>query len=181
MSITSPSGERTGQIPVRLGYLFDFVFAFERTAVTVEYRLLQENSDAQLVFIRLQKAVPGIWKIEVKPVMQPKGEFHMWLPMKEFLDGEVYFLESNPDTTFTEPAGGEHTMTVSYYNSQENTVDINSGRGYTRDERIKPDYAAPGVAVTGAVPGGGFKERTGSSAATAIAAVSYTHLTLPTN
>ena len=30
----------------------------------------------------------------------------MWLPMKEFLDGEVYFLESNPDTTFTEPAGG---------------------------------------------------------------------------
>ena len=94
----------------------------------------------------------------------------MWLPMKEFLDGEVYLLESNPDTTFTEPAGGEHTMTVSYYNSQENTVDINSGRGYTRDERIKPDYAAPGVAVTGAVPGGGFKERTGSSAATAIAA-----------
>ena len=170
VSITSPSGERTGQIPVRLGYLFDFVFAFERTAVTVEYRLLQENSDAQLVFIRLQKAVPGIWKIEVKPVMQTKGEFHMWLPMKEFLDGEVYFLESNPDTTFTEPAGGEHTMTVSYYNSQENTVDINSGRGYTRDERIKPDYAAPGVVVTGAVPGGGFKERTGSSAATAIAA-----------
>ena len=170
VSITSPSGERTGQIPVRLGYLFDFVFAFERTSVTVEYRLLQENSDAQLVFIRLRKAVPGIWKIEVKPVMQPKGEFHMWLPMKEFLDGEVYFLESNPDTTFTEPAGGEHTMTVSYYNSQENTVDINSGRGYTRDERIKPDYAAPGVAVTGAVPGGGFKERTGSSAATAIAA-----------
>ena len=72
----------------------------------MEYRLLQENSDAQLVFIRLQKAVPGIWKIEVKPVMQTKGEFHMWLPMKEFLDGEVYFLESNPDTTFTEPAGG---------------------------------------------------------------------------
>ena len=44
-------------------------------------------------------------------------------------------------------------MTVSYYNSQENTVDINSGRGYTRDERIKPDYAAPGVAVTGAGTG----------------------------
>lgn len=32
----------------------------------------------------------------------------MWLPMKEFLDGEVYFLESNPDTTFTEPAGGAY-------------------------------------------------------------------------
>lgn len=170
VSITSPSGERTGQIPVRLGYLFDFVFAFERTSVTVEYRLLQENNDAQLVFIRFQNAVPGIWRIEVQPAMQTQGEFHMWLPMREFLEGEVYFLESNPDTTFTEPAGGRNTMTVSYYNSRENGVDINSGRGYTREERIKPDYAAPGVAVTGAIPGGGFKDRTGSSAATAIAA-----------
>ena len=170
VSVTSPSGERTGQIPVRLGYLFDFGFAFERTSVTVEYRLLQENNDAQLVFIRFQNAVPGIWRIEVQPAMQTQGAFHMWLPMREFLEGEVYFLESNPDTTFTEPAGGRNTMTVSYYNSRENAVDINSGRGYTRDERIKPDYAAPGVAVTGAIPGGGFSDRTGSSAATAIAA-----------
>ena len=54
VSVTSPSGERTGQIPVRLGYLFDFGFAFERTSVTVEYRLLQENNDAQLVFIRFR-------------------------------------------------------------------------------------------------------------------------------
>ena len=170
VSVTSPSGERTGQIPVRLGNLFDFVFAFERTNITVEYRLLQENNDAQLVFVRFQNAAPGIWKIEVRPAMQTQGEFHIWLPMQEFLKGEVYFLESNPDTTFTEPAGGRNAMTAAWYNSWENAVDIHSGRGYTRDERIKPDYAAPGTTVLGAVPGGGFKERTGSSAATAIAA-----------
>lgn len=170
VSVTSPSGERTGMIPIRLGYLFDFLFTFERTTITVEYRLLQENNDAQLVFIRFQNAVPGIWKIDIKPAMQTTGGFHIWLPMEEFLEGEVYFLESNPDTTFTEPSGGRNTMTVAFYNSRENGVDINSGRGYTRDERIKPDYAAPGETVTGAVPGGGFKNRTGSSAATAIAA-----------
>lgn len=170
VSVTSPSGERTGMIPIRLGYLFDFLFTFERTTITVEYRLLQENNDAQLVFIRFQEAVPGIWKIDIKPAMQTTGDFHIWLPMEEFLEGEVYFLESNPDTTFTEPSGGRNTMTVAFYNSMENGVDINSGRGYTRDEKIKPDYAAPGEMVTGAVPGGGFKNRTGSSAATAIAA-----------
>jgi len=170
VSVTSPSGERTGMIPIRLGYLFDFLFTFERTTITVEYRLLQRNNDAQLVFIRFQNAVPGIWKIDIKPAMQTTGDFHIWLPMEEFLEGEVYFLESNPDTTFTEPSGGRNTMTVAFYNSRENGVDINSGRGYTRDEKIKPDYAAPGEAVTGAVPGGEFKNRTGSSAATAIAA-----------
>ena len=170
VSVTSPSGERTGMIPIRLGYLFDFLFTFERTTITVEYRLLQRNNDAQLVFIRFQNAVPGIWKIDIKPAMQTTGDFHIWLPMEEFLEGEVYFLESNPDTTFTEPSGGRNTMTVAFYNSRENGVDINSGMGYTRDEKIKPDYAAPGEAVTGAVPGGEFKNRTGSSAATAIAA-----------
>lgn len=48
-------------------------------------------------------------------------------------------------------------MTVAFYNSRENGVDINSGRGYTRDEKIKPDYAAPGETVTGAVPGGDLR------------------------
>jgi len=170
VSVVSPSGERTGMIPLRLGYLFEFRFAFERTVITVEYRLLQENNDAQLVFLRFRDTVPGIWRIEVSPALQEQGEFHMWLPMEEFLEGEVYFLESNPDTTLTEPAGGRNLMSVAYYNSQENGVDIHSGRGYTRDGMIKPDYAAPGVAVTGAVPGGGFRNRSGSSAGTAIAA-----------
>lgn len=170
VSIMSPSGERTGVIPLRLGYLFEFRFAFERTMVTVEYRLLQENNDAQLVFVRFTDAVPGIWKIDVAPAMRSRGGFHMWLPMEEFLEGEVYFLEANPDTTLTEPSGGSELMSVAYYDSRENGVDIHSGRGYTRDGKIKPDYAAPGVTVTGAMPGGGFRNRTGSSAGTAIAA-----------
>lgn len=61
-------------------------------------------------------------------------------------------------------------MTVAYYNSIENGVDINSGRGYTRDGLIKPDFAAPGVDIMGARTDGRFAERTGSSGATAIAA-----------
>ena len=168
VSVTSPSGERTGMIPIRLGYLFDFSFTFERTTITVEYRLLQRNNDAQLVFIRFQNAVPGIWKIDIKPAMQTTGDFHIWLPMEEFLEGEVYFLESNPDTTFTEPSGGRNTMTVAFYNSRENGVDINSGRGYTRDNRIKPDFAAPGINVTGINLRGQFVARSGSSIAVGI-------------
>ncbi len=28
-----------------------------------------------------------------------EGEFHIWLPLQEFLEGEVYFLEADPNTT----------------------------------------------------------------------------------
>ena len=106
----------------------------------------------------------------MEPVKLAGGEFHLWLPVKEFLAGNVVFLEPDPDITLTSPAVISAGMAVAYYNGKENSIDINSGRGYTRTGSIKPDIAAPGVGVTGVLPGGRFAERTGSSIGTAIAA-----------
>ena len=170
VSVVSPSGERTGNIPFRLGARYQYLFSFERTMLTIESRLLQENNDSQLVFIRFENVVSGIWKIEVTPLLNEDGDFHIWLPIKGFLEGEVYFLEADPDHTITEPGSCRAAMTAAYYNSFENGVDINSGRGYTRDGLIKPDFAVPGVEITGVRPDGRFTDRTGSSGATAIAA-----------
>lgn len=170
LSITSPSGERTRQVSLRQGYRYHFVFTFERTEVDVEYRLFLENNDSQLIFMRFHNPAPGIWRINVEPIQMSEGEYHMWLPMEEFLSGEVYFLEANPDNTLTEPGTSRHAMTVAYYNSDDNAVDINSGRGYTRDGIIKPDFAAPGVNITGAGIQKNFVTRSSSSAATGITA-----------
>lgn len=170
VSVTSPSGEHTGEVTLSQGYQYHFIFTFERTELTVEYRLLLENNDSQLIFMRFDKPVSGVWKIRVAPVQMSEGEFHIWLPVQEFLGGDVYFLQADPDTTLTEPGTGRGVMTVAYYNGIDNGVDINSGRGYTRDMRIKPDYAAPGISVTGAGLHGRFVARSGSSAATGIAA-----------
>ena len=170
LSITSPSGERTRQVSLRQGYRYHFVFTFERTEVDVEYRLFLENNDSQLIFMRFHNPAPGIWRINVEPIQMSEGEYHMWLPMEEFLSGEVYFLEATPDNTLTEPGTSRHAMTVAYYNSDDNAVDINSGRGYTRDGIIKPDFAAPGVNITGAGIQKNFVTRSSSSAATGITA-----------
>lgn len=170
LSITSPSGERTRQVSLRQGYRYHFVFTFERTEVDVEYRLLLENNDSQLIFMRFRNPAAGIWRINVEPIQMSEGDYHMWLPIEEFLSGEVYFLEANPNNTLTEPASSRQAMTVAYYNSDENAVDINSGRGYTRDGIIKPDFAAPGVNITGAGIQKNFVTRSSSSAATGIAA-----------
>ena len=142
--LISPSGERTRQVAFRQGYRYNFVFTFERTEVMVEYRLLLENNDSQLLFMQFKNPVAGIWKIEIESATDAGGEVHLWLPVQEFLEGEVYFLEANPDVTLTEPGSTENAMTVAYYNSVDNAVDINSGRGYTRSNLIKPDFTAPG-------------------------------------
>lgn len=170
VSVISPSGEVLPMISVRQGKTFSFRFVFERTEVFVDNQIVTRFSSSQLIYMRFREPAPGIWKISPVPVRQPGGTFHIWLPIKEFMSGDVIFLESNPNITLTEPSAADSLITVSYYNGTENSIDINSGRGYTRHEAIKPDFAAPGVNVTGALPGGRFASRTGSSAAVAVTA-----------
>lgn len=120
------------------------------------------------MFFRFNAPAPGIWKIIVEPLTIADGRFHMWLPLTEFLTGEVFFLESDPYYTLTNPANADSPVVVSYYNGTSGAVSQSSGRGYTRTGRLKPDITAPGVNVTGALPGGRFSPRTGSCISAAI-------------
>jgi subtilisin family serine protease len=45
-----------------------------------------------------------------------------------------------------------------------------SGRGYTRNNIVKPDLVTPGVSLTSPSPGGGYSASSGSCAASALAA-----------
>lgn len=166
--VISPSGEKSPAISVRQAIRYNLKFIFDRTAVDIEYRLLMDNNDSQLLFFRFREAVQGIWRIGVEPLRIADGIFHIWISMKEFLRNNVYFLEANPDYTVTDPSCTRNAITVSYYNGLDNSVDINSGRGYTRNNLIKPNFAAPGVQVTGAGPDGRFEKRSGSSVAAGI-------------
>ena len=63
VAFTSPSGERTGYISLKQGYEYKEEFIFDQTDVDVEYRLLLENNDSQLIFMRFRNPSQGIWKI----------------------------------------------------------------------------------------------------------------------
>ncbi len=170
VSITSPSGEQTYRFPIRSEQTTSYTFVLERTTVSVDYKVFVERLNAELIFFRFQNPTAGIWKVVVEPVRIEEGIFHMWLPVTEFLENEVFFLEPNPDYTITEPGSSLVGMTVGFYNGNDNSVAIQSGRGYTRSERIKPDFVAPGVNVTGATAREQFAMRTGSSIAAGITA-----------
>ena len=90
--------------------------------------------------------------------------------MREFLSGEVYFLNSNPYYTLTAPSDSIQPISVSYYDSSNNGLALSSGRGFTRTEQVKPDFTAPGISITGALPGGQFASRSGSSTSVGITA-----------
>lgn len=170
VSVISPSGEQTYRFPIRSERTERYTFVLERTTISIDYKVFVERLNAELIFFRFENPTAGIWKVVVEPVQVQEGVFHMWLPVTEFLDGEVYFLQSNPDYTITEPGSTFSGMTVAFYNGDDNSIAIQSGRGYTRSGRIKPDFAAPGVNVIGATTRNQFATRTGSSIATGITA-----------
>ena len=167
ISIASPTGQTVGPIPLRQG-IGEYVFVFEQTRVILNYRVLVETTGAQLVFFQFERPGSGIWKIIPETLELGNGIFHIWLPMEEFLTGNVYFIRANPEYTVMEPGDTEPVICVAYYNGKENSIAVSSGRGYTRDNRIKPDFAAPGINVTGINLRGQFVARSGSSIAVGI-------------
>lgn len=170
ISIVSPSGENTSRIPLRAGAGAEIDFLFERTKVSVDYRLFVEKSTSELVFFRFDAPASGIWKIVVEPLNVIDGQFHMWLPVTELISGEVFFLEPDPYCTLTNPANTDSPVIVSYYNSASDGLAQASGRGFTRTGRINPDITAPGIDVIGALPGNRFSPRSGSCVSSAITA-----------
>lgn len=164
ISVRSPGGETIP--PIRLGVeeINTYEFIFENTVVSVESVLVESGSGEQFIRFRFQDPTPGIWSFQVQRQGEVyNGRFHMWLPITPFMGGNTFFLEASPDTTLTEPSNAEEVITVSTYNHVNNSFYLESGRGYSRTNKIKPDLAAPGVNVPTL-----YGNRTGSSLAAAI-------------
>ncbi len=168
ISLTSPSGENTSRIPIRANASTTFDFLFERTQVTIDYRLIVEKENSELIFFRFASPSAGIWKVNVEPVRIIDGRYHIWLPVTEFIDGEVFFLNSNPYYTITNPGDADSPITVSYYDGNTNAVALASGRGFGRDEETEPSLTAPGIDVKGALPNERYAVRSGASISSAI-------------
>ncbi len=148
ISVRSPGGETIPPLRLGISDTITYGFVYERTSITVAGTLVEPASGEELIQLRVQDPTPGIWTflVENSGDMQ-NGEFHLWLPISQFLSAPVYFLESTPYITLTEPAMAMDAISVSAYDAANNSFYIESGRGYSRTGAIRPDFAAPGVDV----------------------------------
>lgn len=167
VSIISPTGELIPRIPARLGASNEFNFLFEGSRITVDYQIAEAGSGLEVIFMRFLTPAEGIWKIRVYSLTSLPGYFNIWLTPPPLIDGEAYFLDSDPDVTLEEPSSAARPISVAAYNHYTGGSDTDSGRGYTVDNRIKPEIAAPGVDVYGVRAGGGYTNKTGTSVAAA--------------
>lgn len=169
VSLISPSGEEIPRVTSgQKNWMFDFLF--ENTVIYVNFQTLNLFSGDQLIVVRMADPSPGIWRIRVYGERIVDGVYNIWLPVTGFVSSETVFLNSNPDITLTEPGNTETPITTGAYRSSNGSIYMDSGRGFTRNGRIKPDLAAPGVAVAAYGPENRAVNLTGTSAAAAVTA-----------
>lgn len=152
VGITSPSGEYSGKTFARYGERRRVNFILENTVVNIEYRLLSYESGDECIQMRFQAPSEGIWKIRVFNETRGSAFFDMWLPISNFLPDTTYFLRPDPNVTLCGPSNNQNLVSVAYYDQTNNSIAINSSRGFTRNGNIKPDFAAPGIGIYGPLP-----------------------------
>ncbi len=166
VSVRSPGGETISPVRLNLNQSITYDFVYESSTVTIDATLAEASSGEELIRVRVQDPTPGIWTFQVSAIGDIfNGQFDLWLPITGFLNIRIYFLSPTPYTTLTEPAMASEIISVSTYNAENDSFYIESGRGFTRDERVRPDLAAPGVNVSTI-----YGRNTGSSLAAAITA-----------
>ncbi|HHX13124.1 MAG TPA: S8 family peptidase, partial [Clostridiales bacterium] len=167
IDIQSPTGEFVPRISSSLDENREISFVFEETIIYIDYQMVESQSGDQLILVRFTNPTPGIWRFNVYERGDIDAGFHIWLPMEGFITDFTYFIRSDPYTTLLSLGNAERPITVTAYNDADDSLYINSSRGYTRIGVIKPEIAAPGVNVTGPTLNNGFAEYTGTSVSAA--------------
>ena len=167
VDITSPSGEYVPRILISRDEFREITFIFERTVIYIDYQMVESQSGDQLILFRFKDPAPGIWRINVYSRGDLETGFHIWLPMSGFISDDVFFIRSDPYTTILTVANSLVPITVTAYDTLDDSLLLTSSRGYTRIGEIKPNIAAPGVNVIGPTLDKSFMPFSGTSVAAA--------------
>ena len=169
LRIVSPAGDDTPVVGSGFAGTEQFPLIFDRTMLYIERENLMRTDTMQRIRVRMERPSTGIWRILFSR-SDKMAEVNLWLPISEFLEGEVYFLESDPEVTLCEPANAPLLLAVGGYSTENNSLAPFSGRGFTADGLNQPTLLAPSVNVNGPFSGGGYIVKNGTSIGAAYTA-----------
>lgn len=170
IDLFSPTGQYIPRIPARLKETRELNFIFENTKVYVDYELVESQTGGELILIRFQNPMEGIWRFRVYSTININPIFSMWLPIHNFLQDETRFIRPEPYYTLTSPGNTVLSIVVVAYDYRNGGLYIFSSRGFTSDEVINPTFAAPGVNMIVPALNNSYTTQSGTSISAAFTA-----------
>lgn len=175
--IQAPNGEKTdvlSLLTVNRAYLFD------QTAVLINFSEPVTNGGQQEIYILFQgqggaSINTGIWNLLLSGDSILQGQYHIWGSIVTQITNLTRFLNPDLNITLTSPATTQKVTSVAAYNGTTMQIAPFSGRGFTIDQKVKPDITAPGVSITvpSSTEGTLYTTLSGTSAASAFIAGAY--------
>lgn len=177
LTLISPDGRRFGPFGQNEAVLSGNAYvSYQSTGTRIDIfqGLPTPYNQSQQIYISLipvaSYITEGLWQIEIRTGQLVNGQIDLWLPVAEGTSSATGFVRPSIEGTLTIPSSASRVISVAAYNSITGAQVAFSGRGFTRDQNVKPDLAAPGVDINSAAPGGGYSLRTGTSMATPFVA-----------
>lgn len=163
IDLFSPTGQYIPRIPARLKETRELNFIFENTKVYVDYELVEALTGGELILIRFQNPMEGIWRFRVYSTINIEPSFHIWLPINNFLAEGTRFIRPDPYYTLTSPGNTVIPIVTAAYDYRNNGLYIYSSRGYTLENVINPSFASPGVNMTVPSTNNSYTSQSGTS------------------
>jgi subtilisin family serine protease len=167
IDITSPSNEYISKISSGLRQSQEIKFLFDNTIINIDNLIAESLTGEQLILMRFRNVSAGIWTFKVYSQGNLTTGFHIWLPMGNMISNNTRFINPDINTTLLAPGSATNPITITAYNTTNNNLYVGSSRGYTRNNKVKPDLAAPGVNYTAPNQNKEFVSYTGTGVATA--------------
>lgn len=143
IEIISPAGEVIPRIQGRPTFNRQYSLFFEGGTIRIQSNLFDQNVGTQGIWIRFAGIAAGVWRIRVYAEGEFSRSFHMWLPVSPFLTGEAFFLRPDPYVLICDPGAAREVLTFTAYDVISGALYPQASYGYTADDRIKPEIAAP--------------------------------------
>ncbi len=165
LDIYSPDFEFVTHVPSSLGPQETAEVVFGDTTILIDNQVSETVTGDQLILMRFQNPLAGIWRFVVSGTSDLTTRFHLWLPMYNYISENTYFFNSDSNTSISDEANTTNVITVTAYDPVNETLFYNTSRGFTKNSGLKPDIAAPGVNILAPAPGNTITRATGTGIA----------------
>lgn len=149
LTIEAPNGEKTDALSILTP---NRAYVFQNTAVLINFSQPVTNRDNQEILILFQgqggeNIDQGVWRFKIEGTSILQGGYQMWASIMPERTDRSGFLSATLMRTLTSPATTSSITSVGAYNGKTFQLAPFSGKGFTTDERVKPDLVASGVDV----------------------------------
>ncbi|HHX63126.1 MAG TPA: S8 family peptidase [Epulopiscium sp.] len=142
----------------------------DNSYVWTEGSVIDPESGCQLIRFRLDNPAQGDWTLSIRGITIINGFYNIWIPKAGMLLPGTILSPSSPFVTIYNSSSSEKVITVACYDKAASSPCGSSGRGLTRDNRVKPDFLVEGVNIPAPLPDNKFGYITGTAPSGAITA-----------